>query len=162
MKIRSDSLFAELGRANLRDDFFAFFAASSPSYAEMTDWLKGRGIKASLAALHNLVTFHYTQWQTQKAIGAADAEALSLPDNVDQVTRDYIKGLRLNLAMRDITVEQALTLIRLDQDKEKNNIASRKLALLEAREEKARATVSDTTLTPEEQTARIREIFGLK
>ena len=162
MKIRSDSLFAELGRANLRDDFFAWFAVATPSYAEMVAWLAERGVKSSLAALHNLVTVHYAQWRIQKSIEAADAEALSLPDNVDQVTRDRIRGLRLDLAMRDITVDQALSLIRLDQDREKNEIAGRKLALLEAREAKLNETISDPSLTPEEQMAKFKAILGVK
>ena len=162
MKIRSDSLYAELGRAGLRDEFFAWFAVATPSYAEMVAWLAERGVKSSLGALHNLVTVHYTQWRIQKSVEAADAEALSLPDNVDQVTRDRIRGLRLDLAMRDITVDQALSLIRLDQDKEKNEISSRKLALLEAREASTRAVVTDANLTPEQQAAKVREIFGIK
>ena len=90
-KIRSDSLYAELGRAELRDEFFAWFASASPSYVEMTKWLKARGVKSTLGALHNLVTVHYAQWRIAKSIEAADAEALALPENIDQQTRNRIR-----------------------------------------------------------------------
>ena len=161
MKIRSDSLYAELGRAELRDEFFAWFASASPSYEEMGKWLKARGAKSTLGALHNLVTVHYAQWRIAKSIEAADAEALSLPENIDQQTRDRIKGLRLDLAMRDISVDQALALIRLDQDKDKNDIARRRLAILEAREAQAVQVVKNETLTDAQRVEKMRGIFGL-
>jgi hypothetical protein len=86
MKIRSDSLYAELGRTNLRDEFFAWFASATPSYAEMQEWMTGHGMRSGLAPIHNLVNVHYAQWRIQKAVDAADSEALTLPDNLDQQT----------------------------------------------------------------------------
>jgi hypothetical protein len=161
MKIRSDSLFAELGRLGLRDEFFAWFATESPSYDAMRKWLSERNLEASVGALHNLVTRGMPQWRIAKAIEAADAEALTLPPDIDEQARSRIRALRLDLAMRDISVDQALALIRLDQDKERNDLAARKLAMLEAREAKAKSVVSDARLTDAERTAKMKEIFGL-
>jgi len=162
MKIRPDSLYAELGRLNLRDEFFAWYAVESPSYAQIGEWLAARGLKSSLAALHRLVNSHYSQWRIAKAVEAADEEVLALPENVDQVTRDRIKGLRLDLAMRDISVDQALALIRLDQDREKTDLAARKIVILEAREAKTRETLANPDLTPEAREAELKKLFGLK
>lgn len=57
----------------------------------------------------------------------------------------------------------SLALKARDQDQKGEQIAQaeRRLKLLETRDEKARATLGDTTLTPEQQTAKFREIFGL-
>ena len=161
MKIRPDSLYAELGRLNLRDEFFAWYAVESPSYAQIGEWLAARGLKSSLAALHRLVNSHYSQWRIAKAVEAADEEVLALPENVDQVTRDRIKGLRLDLAMRDISVDQALALIRLDQDREKTDLAARKIVILEAREAAVKKVVANETLTDAQRIEKLNGIFGL-
>jgi hypothetical protein len=161
MKIRSDSLYATLGRLGHLDEFFAWYQAECPSYQAMREWLSERRIESSLASLHNLVTYHLQHWRVAKAIDAADAEVLALPANIDAQTRDRIKALRLDLAMRDISVDQALALIRLDQDKERTDLAARKLAMLEAREAKTKEIVGDSKLSDAERTQRIKQIFGL-
>jgi hypothetical protein len=161
MKIRSDSLYATLGRLGHLDDFFAWYQAECPSYEAMREWLSERHVSSSLAAIHNLITYHLQQWRISKAIAAADAEALSLPENIDDQTRARIKALRLDLAMRDISVDQALALIRLDQDKERTDLAAKKLAMLQAREAKTRDVVADSKLSDAERTQRIKQIFGM-
>jgi hypothetical protein len=162
MKIRSDSLYATLGRLGHLDDFFAWYQAECPSYQAMCEWLSERSIETSNGAIHNLVTYHLQQWRVAKAIAAADAEVLELPANIDDQTRARIKALRLDLAMRDISVDQALALIRLDQDRDRTDLASRKLAILEAREAKARTALTDDTLTPEQRNAKLKALFGIK
>ena len=161
MKIRSDSLYATLGRLDQLDEFFAYYIAENPSYQDMTAWLSERSISTSNGALHNLIAYQLQRWRIAKAIESADAEVLTLPADIDDQTRARIKALRLDLAMRDISVDQALALIRLDQDRDRTDLASRKLALLEAREAKARETISDAALTDEQRIAKIKEIFGL-
>jgi hypothetical protein len=161
MKIRSDSLYATLGRLDQLDEFFAYYIAENPSYQDMTAWLSERSISTSNGALHNLIAYQLQRWRIAKAIESADAEVLTLPADIDDQTRARIKALRLDLAMRDISVDQALALIRLDQDRDRTDIAARKLALLEARESKARETICDAALTDEQRIARMKEIFGL-
>ena len=63
--------------------------------------------------------------------------------------------------MRDISVDQALALIRLDQDKERTDLAAKKLAMLQAREAKTRDVVADSKLSDAERTQRIKQIFGM-
>lgn len=161
MKIRSDSTYAELTRLGLLDEFFAFVATSAPSYEQMRQWLSERGLRASLAALHNLITYHMRQWRVQQAINSSCSEKLELPEDIDQKTRDQIRGLKLDLAMSEISVDQQLTLIRLEQDQSRIDLASRKIAMLEARERSAKDVVGNATLTDEQRMAKIKEIFGM-
>lgn len=161
MKIRSDSTYAELTRLGHLDEFFAYVATQAPSYEQMRQWLSERGLRASLAALHNLITYHMRQWRVQQAISASSSEKLELPDDIDQKTRDQIKGLKLDLAMSEISVDQQLTLIRLEQDQSKIDLASRKIAMLEARERSAKDVVGNAALTDEQRMAKIKEIFGM-
>jgi len=162
MKIRSDSLYATLGRLGQLDEFFAWYQAECPSYQAMCEWLSERSIESSNGAIHNLVTYHLQQWRVARAIAAADSEVLELPADIDDQTRARIKALRLDLAMRDISVDQALALIRLDQDRDRTDLAARKLAILEAREAKARTALTDDTLTPEQRNAKLKALFGIK
>lgn len=161
MKIRSDSTYAELTRLGLLDEFFAFVATQAPSYDLMRQWLSERGLRASLAALHNLITYHMRQWRVQQAISASSSEKLELPADIDQKTRDQIKGLKLDLAMSEISVDQQLTLIRLEQDQSRIDLATRKIAMLEARERSAKDIVGNATLTDEQRMTKIKEIFGM-
>lgn len=161
MKIRSDSTYAELTRLGHLDEFFAYVATQAPSYEQMRQWLSERGLRVSLAALHNLVTYHMRQWRVQQAISASSSEALDLPADIDQKTRDQIRALKLDLAMSEISVDQQLTLIRLEQDQSRIELASRKIAMLEARERSAKDIVGNAALTDEQRMQKIKEIFGM-
>lgn len=161
MKIRSDSTYAELTRLGHLDEFFAYVATQAPSYEQMRQWLSERGLRASLAALHNLITYHMRQWRVQQAISASSSEKLELPEDIDQKTRDHIKGLKLDLAMSEISVDQQLTLIRLEQDQSRIDLATRKIAMLEARETKVKDALGDTKLSDAERNDKIKQIFGL-
>jgi DNA-binding phage protein len=50
---------------------------------------------------------------------------------------------------------------KLEAKREDLKLAERRVAILEQRESKAREIIGDQTLTPEQQTAKFREIFGL-
>jgi hypothetical protein len=101
------------------------------------------------------------QWRVQQAISASSSEKLELPEDIDQKTRDQIKGLKLDLAMSEISVDQQLTLIRLEQDQSRIDLATRKIAMLEARERSAKDIVGNATLTDEQRMTKIKEIFGM-
>lgn len=165
MKIRSDSLFAELTRLGKLDDFCAWILAEQPGYKAMLERLGELGLHGSLGALHNFVTFHLHQWRVQKALDQAAAEKLDLPPDLDAETAARIKALKLDLAMRDISDDQKLALIRLEQDGERNALASRKLALLEARAEAAEAKTRELQATladPVKVAAELDKLLGRK
>jgi hypothetical protein len=115
MKPRSDSLFAELTRLNLLDEFFAFVSAQMPSYDEMRKWLAERNQRASLAALHNLVTYHMGVWNASQAVKASEEVTFDLPEGADERLRKRIAALKFDLTMRDLSVQQQLAVWKLDQ-----------------------------------------------
>lgn len=121
MKPRSDSLFAELTRLNLLDDFFAFVSTQMPSYDDMRGWIAERGHKASLAALHNLVTYHMGVWNARQAVKASQEEEVTLPADADEKLRKRISALKFDLAMRDLSVQQQLAVWKLDQTERELN-----------------------------------------
>jgi hypothetical protein len=114
MKIRSDSLYAQLARLGLLDDIFGFIAADAPGYDALHAWLSERGLHSSNGALHNLITHHMGTWRINKAIQAADEACVDLPANADDTIRNRLHGLRLDLALRDLSEKTAVSLLKLD------------------------------------------------
>ena len=114
MKIRSDSLYANLARLGLLDDFFGVIAADAPSYEALHTWLSERGLSSSNGALHNIITHHMGTWRINQAIKAADEAVVDLPPNVDATIRNRLHGLRLDLALRDLSEKTAVSLLKLD------------------------------------------------
>jgi len=121
MKPRSDSLFAELSRLDLLDEFFAFVASQMPSYEDMRGWLAERGHKASLAALHNLVTYHMGVWNARQAVRASEEAGVDLPADADERLKKRIAALKFDLTMRDLSVQQQLAVWKLDQTERELN-----------------------------------------
>lgn len=114
MKIRSDSLCATLGRLGHLDSFFGYVAADNPGYQEMRDWLSERHVQTSNGALHNLITYHMGQWRVRQAVAAADEAVADLPPDTDAKIRARLHGLRLDLALRDLSEKTAVSLLKLD------------------------------------------------
>jgi hypothetical protein len=114
MKIRSDSLYAQLTRLGSLDDFFGFVAADAPGYDALHTWLSERGLRSSNGALHNIITHHMGTWRINKAVQAADEAVVDLPANVDATIRNRLHGLRLDLALRDLSEKTAVSLLKLD------------------------------------------------
>ena len=122
MKIRSDSLYSNLGRLGLLDEFFGLVATDNPGYEEMYAWLSERNISTSNGAIHNLITYHMGQWRVRQAVAAADESIADLPADADEKIRMRLHGLRLDLALRDLSEKSAVSLLRLD-------LAERELAV---------------------------------
>ena len=105
----------------------------------------------------------------QRAVTTAEeiaTEAGATPGRFDASTIDALKQRAFELSIspganpKDVKAIFALVLKARDQD-----INERKVALLEAQARKAEAAESvtrDTSLTPEQREARMREIFGLQ
>jgi len=115
MKIRSDSTYAELTRLGHLDEFFAYVATQAPSYEQMRQWLSERGLRASLAALHNLVTYHMGVWNATQAVKASDEASMELPADADEKLKKRIATLKFDLTMRDLSTQQQLAVWKLDQ-----------------------------------------------
>ena len=122
MKIHSDSLYAKLARLGLLDEFFGYVAGDEPGYRELHQWLSERSIKSSNGALHNIIRNHMGTWRIRKAVEAADEAVVDLPADVDATIRNRLHGLRLDLALRDLSEKSAVSLLKLD-------LAERELAV---------------------------------
>lgn len=83
-----------------------------------------------------------------------------------------LKTLIINMGLNPDTPQElfdrALSLLKpvteyakIEAKREDLKLAERRVALLEQRENKAREIMGDQSLTPEQQTAKFREIFGL-
>ena len=125
MKIRPDSLCGRLKSRAKLGEFFDWVAAENPDYKAMMKWFKKRGIKTSVGAVNNLITYHMGVWKTEQSMKAADEMELALPADTDQVTRERIKGLKFDLCMAQLTVPQQMQMLKLQ-------IAERELDLKSA------------------------------
>ena len=114
MKIRSDSLAANLTRLGELDNFFAFVATEAPAYKDMLAWLSERGLSTSVGAIHNLVTYHMAAWRFDQSCKASEEETFTLPANADEATRNRVKAMKFDLTMRDLAAAQQLTVWKLD------------------------------------------------
>lgn len=114
MKIRSDSLYAQLDRLGLVDEFLDYVSADSPSYVDMHAWLSGRGLRTSNGAIHNLITYHKAQWRVRRAKEAVESELESLPANVDDVIKQRLLAMRFDLTLRDLDAKTGVSLLKLD------------------------------------------------
>ena len=129
-KIKSNSLYGRLLKAGLLDDFFAFVAADQPGYKELHAWCAERNVRASNGALHTLITHHMGAWRARMAIAAVREEELSIPADADDKVRERLRGMRLDLALRDLSERTAVALLKLDlQERE---LAHKNASLREA------------------------------
>jgi len=108
MKIKSNSLYSELGRAGIRDEFFVWYLAENPGYREIAEWMASRGVRASDGALWTLVNRHIAVWKVDKAIEGGEEEGRALPPDVDDRVRERVKALRFDLVLSDLTAQQKL------------------------------------------------------
>lgn len=113
-KIPSNSLYARLKKAGLLDEFFSYVAADAPGYKELHAWMSDRNFRTSNGALHTLITHHMGAWRVQKAVAAAEEATLDLPADIDDKVRMRLHGLRLDLALRDLSEKTAVSLLKLD------------------------------------------------
>ncbi len=128
MKIKSNSLYATLERRDLLDDFFGYVATEAPGYKELHEWLRERQLTSSNGALHNLITYQMAQWRVRQAVAAADESIADLPPDADAKIRSRLHGLRLDLALRDLSEKTAVALLKLDlaeRELESRNQAAR-------------------------------------
>lgn len=129
-RIKSNSLFSRLLKAGLLDDFFAFVAADQPGYKELHAWCADRHVRTSNGALHTLITHHMGAWRARQAIEAVREEELSIPADADDKVRERLRGMRLDLALRDLSERTAVALLKLDlQERE---LAHKNASLREA------------------------------
>jgi hypothetical protein len=107
--------------------------------------------------------FHVCQRRARAALaGTLDQEAKAHPADLSAATLDALQGAALDMALRPgsdpkhVKAIYSLVLKARDQD-----LAERKLEMLERKVEAAKGVAADTTLTETDRAARFKEIFGL-
>lgn len=143
-KPRSDSLYENLARAGLLDEFFVMFYTQRPGYKEIAEWLDKAGMPNSDGAIHTLLHVHSLYWKIEQADRRAAATADTLPENTDEMIRRQLKQKEFDLAFAEMGTKEALAVLRFDLDKRSAEFAAaleqEKLKL--KREAEARASGS--------------------
>lgn len=127
----------------------------------------------SVAALQAFYSRFAAPWKYAQAKGEADAFAELMEGKFDAATIKRAKQLAFEaMTGPQPDLKAAKTLLKIvgdsakvDLAKEKLTLDARKVAILEkkaAQADAAEGVTKDTTLTPEQRQARLKEIFGLR
>lgn len=142
MKIRTDSLYAKLKRADQLDQFYIWVYGEHPGYEQIAIWLEERNLPHSDGAIHTLLSVHSIKWRVEQAELRAAATAQSLPENTDELIRRQLKAKEFDLAFADLSTKDALSVLRFDLDKQSAKgtaaLEKAKLALKRESEDRAR------------------------
>lgn len=172
-KPRSDSVIEGLPPAR-RERVSHWLSVENLSYTDTVEKIsKEFGIRTSVGALQTWFTRIERPRQYAAAKGAANEFAELMDGNFDEANVKLAKQLAFE-AMSSPTpsIGAAKELLKIVTDsaklqiaREKVSLDTRKVAVLEAKARQADAAKAITesgTLTPEQKTAKMREIFGLK
>ncbi len=172
-KPRSDSVIESLPAAQ-REQVSAWLSEQNLSYSEVVAKLADAfGVRTSVGALQTWFTRIERPRQYASAKGAADEFAGLMEGNFDEANIRLAKQLAFEfLSSPSPSIGAAKALLKIVGDsaklklaQEKVGLDARKVAILEARARQADAAeevTANVKLTPEQKTARIREIFGLR
>lgn len=132
-KSRSDSLFTELTRRGLVAVFFDYFFSERPSPEDLLSWFRGRHLKASAGAIHNLISRHGLGYRLGQAREAGDAMVGLLPGDTEARIAQAIKARTLDLVLSEMGSEEALALEKMRRsdglEREKLRFQRQKTAL---------------------------------
>jgi len=172
-KPRSDSKLANLSKAQ-RDTLREWIAGvqGQASYKEIAGRVREEfGVKTSPAALCNYYQIHVMPLEFARARDVADEFAKLADGNFDEATRKRVQQLAFEIATSprpDIDALSALSKIlgdtaKLKLQEQKLTNDDRRIKLLEkkaAQADEAEKVAGNKNLTPDEQLARYKQIFG--
>jgi hypothetical protein len=178
---RTDSLAKLLQRKGIFDEYFTWCLSQRPSFAERKEWLEEHGCaptNGSLSRLHK--SPEASIWRYAEGQKAREIMDKNLPKDLDVTLRKALLDARAQEVQGELThqelmdhlmVENATAKLELQKrtlalkektEPQKLKLAERKVALLEKKAAEALATVNNSSLSAQEQAARIREIFKKK
>lgn len=168
-KLRADSFAGGLDTEQY-DELMRSLNSSLLSYEEAASKVAAwTGQSISATAVANHFSRHRMSWRLQKGREAADAAMAAAPKNVDEHARQAIGYQRMVAVLGELSPAEIAVFERNELSREKLQIERDRLALdrekfaaLQARENKAKDTLENETLTPEQKSARLKEIFGLR
>jgi hypothetical protein len=130
MDSRSDSLAAKLQRADLLDEYFAWWLAERPSIAARKEWLEKVQMPHSNDAIHNLHrSSEAAMWRNAAAAKARAAMDANLPKNIDSLIRKSLLDQRFNAVMGELSHKELMDQFVLEADSERLRQGREKLAL---------------------------------
>ncbi len=130
MDSRSDSLAAKLQRAELFDEYFAWWLAERPSIADRKEWLEKVEMPHSNDAIHNLHrSTEAAMWRNAAAANARAALDANLPKNLDTLIRKSLLDQRFNHVMGELSHKELMDQFILEGDKERLKIKREELAV---------------------------------
>ena len=123
---RSDSLATALHRKKLFDEYFSFWWAEAPSSSQRLAWLTERGVKTSTGAIHRLHRSPESAvWRKAEAARAAEALGQMLSPETDEIMTKCLKEQRFNAVMRELSHEQLMDHLKVENDTLKAQLAGR-------------------------------------
>jgi hypothetical protein len=165
---RSDSLAARLKRADLFDEYFAWWLQERPSFACRLEWLEKHGCTGTAGALHRLHrSSEAAQWRMAEAAKARAVMDANLPPDIDITIRKALLDQRFNAAMGELSHKELMDHLSIETETEKLKLkeralnqkdqdlalAERRVEMLEANATQAKAALegikSKGGLTPE-------------
>jgi hypothetical protein len=130
MDSRSDSLAAKLQRADLLDEYFAWWLAERPSIAARKEWLEKVQMPHSNDAIHNLHrSSEAAVWRNAAAAKARAAMDANLPKNIDALIRKSLLDQRFNAVMGELSHKELMDQFILEGDTERLKIKREELAV---------------------------------
>lgn len=163
MKARSDSLYARC-TPEQREELFVFLLEIGGPFAAALAMLEKWGVHASLGSLSAFLQRHGMDWRLKRAAQLATEAEGKLPPGWEKSRKLALAQKEFELAFRDLSLEEYVTLERLELDKNsaktkasleerKLKLAERRVKLLEANAARASAVMEQAEkkggITPE-------------
>lgn len=130
MDSRSDSLAAKLQRAELFDEYFAWWLAERPSIADRKEWLEKVEMPHSNDAIHNLHRSpEAAMWRNAAAAKARAVLDANLPKDMDAIIRKSLLDQRFNAVMGELSHKELMDHLIVEADEERLRQGREKIAL---------------------------------
>ena len=161
-KPRANSLYARLSPKQ-RDQVLHWLIIEGKSLEWVQKQIQANcGIECSIMAVSRFLSSHGLEWRMDRAAEAAEAAARTAPKDIEAKIRSGLKQAEFARVFEEMTVKELVAMKRVKIAEDRIELDRRRLAILEAREEKTRETLTDSKLSAAEKEARIKGIFGIK
>ena len=165
-KPRTDSLFAELKRLGVADEFFVWLYREEPGYEQIHERLASWGCDRGDGAICTLIREHGLRWKVEQAMVESEATKDILPPDADERIRSRIKQHEFDLTFKNLSSKEQFMLLKLQEDRKRTEVDERKIALLEERAAGARKALETAMEAPTggmtvETRAKIEEALNL-
>ena len=165
-KPRTDSIFAELKRQGVADEFFVWLYQQEPGYEAIHEKLASWGCDRGDGAICNLIREHGLRWKVEQAMVESEATKDLLPPDADERIKARIKQHEFDLTFKNLSSKEQFMLLKLQEDRRRTEADERRIALLEQHAAEARHAIETAMAAPTggmtpETRAKIEEALNL-